>query len=123
GRSCARPRQMESWAASGSLRTQADDERAQEVGRSRITVEVSEQCWATGGGGGGGKGAGQREAAPAKRAPDPGPARRGNDGFAFLPLQFFPRRERSLRCWLGLLGCIFGCLRGGQIESQRAFSR
>jgi len=52
---------MEPRAVSGSPRTHADDERAQEVGRSRSTVEVSEQSQATtGGGGDGGKGTGQR---------------------------------------------------------------
>jgi hypothetical protein len=73
---CGRLRLMEPRAVSGSPRTHAGDERAQEVGRSRSTAEVSEQCRAPGGGGGGGKRTGQRESASAKRAPDSGPARR-----------------------------------------------
>ena len=68
---------MKTQAASGSPRTHADDERAQEVGQFRSTGEVSEQSRPRGGGGGdGGKGTGQGERAPAKRVPDTGPAGR-----------------------------------------------
>jgi hypothetical protein len=75
GRLCARPQLIEPWAVSGSPRTDADDERAQEVGR---TDEVSERGRAIGGGADGGRGPGQRESAPAKRTPDSEPARRAH---------------------------------------------
>src|SRR5260370_5869526 len=76
-RSCVRLRLMESQAASGSPRTHAGDERAQEVAQFRSTEEVSEQGWPRGGGGGdGGKGTGQGEHAPAKRVSDTAPKRR-----------------------------------------------
>jgi hypothetical protein len=55
GRSWVRPPPMEWRAVSGRPRTQADDERAQEVGQSYSTCEVPEQCRASGGGGDGGK--------------------------------------------------------------------
>jgi hypothetical protein len=48
-------------AASGSLRTQADDDRSWEVGQLRITEEIFEQSPAKGYGEDGGKGVGQRE--------------------------------------------------------------
>ena len=76
GRSWVRPPPMERRDASGSPRTHADDERAQEVGQSYSTCEVPEQRRAIGGGGDGGKRTGQREPAPAKRAPDSAPAKR-----------------------------------------------
>ena len=43
-------------AASGSLRTYADDEQTWEVGQPRSTSEVAEQSRATGGGGMEGRG-------------------------------------------------------------------
>src|SRR5216684_3865142 len=61
---------------SGSLRTEADDERTREVGQARSTGEVPEQGRNSGGGGDGGKGSGQREPATAKRVPDTEPGRR-----------------------------------------------
>ncbi len=76
GRSWVLPSLIKRRDASGSPRTHADDERAQEVGQSRSTDEVAEQGRATGGGGGGGKGTGQGEPAPAKRAPDTAPDQR-----------------------------------------------
>src|SRR5947209_14064842 len=63
-------------AVSGSLRTEADDERTREVGQVHSTGEVLEQSQTDGGGGDGGKGPGQREPAPAKRVPDTEPGRR-----------------------------------------------
>jgi hypothetical protein len=48
-------------AASGSPRTQADDERSWEVGQLRITKEIFEQNPSKGCGEDGGKGVGQRE--------------------------------------------------------------
>jgi len=62
-------------AASGSLRTHADDGRPGAVGQARSTDEVSEQRLATCRGGDGGKGSDQREPEPANRAP--GAARDG----------------------------------------------
>ena len=52
-----------SEAGLGSLRTQANDGRAWEVGQPRSTWEVAEQGPERGGGGDGGKGAGQGELA------------------------------------------------------------
>ena len=70
GRSHGSPRAASRLGdASGSLRTYADDERTWEVGQTRSTGEVPEQCWATGGGGDGGKGSGQREPAHSKTRP------------------------------------------------------
>ena len=73
GRSQVCPEQQWRWDVSGSLRTQADDERTWEVGQTRSTWEVPEQCRATGGGGDGRQGYGQREPQPAKRGPDTEP--------------------------------------------------
>ncbi len=76
GRSPGRPEPQALGDVSGSPRTCADDERTGEVGPTRSTCEVPEQCRATGGGGDGGKGSGQREPEPAKRVPDTVPDRR-----------------------------------------------
>src|SRR5436309_12672333 len=76
GRSRVRPRSRRNRAVSGSLRTEADDERTREVGQVHSTGEVSEPSQTDGGGGDGGKGPGQREPAPAKRVPDTEPGRR-----------------------------------------------
>src|SRR5947209_733628 len=76
GRSRVRPRSRRNRAVSGSLRTEADDERTREVGQVHSTGEVLEQSQTDGGGGDGGKGPGQREPAPAKRVPDTEPGRR-----------------------------------------------
>src|SRR6266478_8778441 len=73
GRSRVHPRRNLSGDASGSLRTQADDERTREVGQICNTCEVSEQSWATSDGGDGGKRSDQREPATAKRVPDTEP--------------------------------------------------
>jgi len=62
--------------ASGSPRTNAEDERARAVGPLRSTREAAEQGRGTGRGGGGGKGAGRGELGRARRAPDTGPGRR-----------------------------------------------
>ena len=50
-------------AASGSLRTQAEDERSWEVGQLHSTEEVFEQGSSKGYGEDGGKGVGQRKSA------------------------------------------------------------
>jgi hypothetical protein len=63
----------ETEAASGSLRTQADDEGSWEVGQPNSTEEAAKQSASCGGGGG--KEAGQREPAWAKRTLDTGPGR------------------------------------------------
>src|SRR5258707_14836898 len=62
-------RGAEARDASGSLRTEADDERTREVGQAHSTGEVPEPNRKTGGGGDGGKGPGQRGPATAKRGP------------------------------------------------------
>src|SRR5215467_2849023 len=74
GRSRVRPRE-EAWAASGSLRTEADDERTREVGQTHSTGEVCEPSAKTGAGGDGGKGSGQEQPAPAKHVPNAGSGR------------------------------------------------
>ena len=61
------------WAASGSLRTHADDVRTQAVGRWHSTCEVSEQTEATWSGGDGGKAIGQGECTTRLHVPDTGP--------------------------------------------------
>src|SRR5439155_10074443 len=76
GRSPGCPQQWLPWAASGSLSTHADDERAGEIGQAGSTDEVAEQRRATGRGGDGGKRSGQRKPATAKRAPDTEPGGR-----------------------------------------------
>ena len=69
GRSQVRPGPQLPWAASGSLRTHADDERIWEVGQTYCTGEVPEQRRATGCGGDGGKRPGQGNPAPTETRP------------------------------------------------------
>ena len=96
GRSRVRP----TGAASGSLRTEADDERSREVGQTHSTGEVPELSQTDGGGGDGGKGSGQREPAPGKRVPGtvPGKARRMNwSQYAKRPEGANPHKRQDLR--------------------------
>src|SRR5713226_5710666 len=60
--------------ASGSLRTNADDERSWEVGPIRNTREAAEQSGQPRGGGGGGKGLGQGKLVQARQTLDTEPA-------------------------------------------------
>src|SRR5215211_5574076 len=82
GISCDHP-SRHAWVALKSLRTQANDERSQEVGQTHSSNEAREQSWPSderyrrgNGGAGGAKGFGQREDATAKHEPDTGPDHR-----------------------------------------------
>ena len=90
GRSRVRPTPTRGQAASGSLRTHADEARTWEVGWPRSTWEVPEQRWwkparpwspgSAAGGGDGGKGASQGKSTGVPHPPDSGPEHTGAPG-------------------------------------------